>query len=152
MEDARLQLQQAWLEEQNLLKERDLRLKYSYWDGAGHQRQLTVKVGDTVQEFLSRARVQLAADFPQMRHATVMNLLFVKDDLILPHSMTFYTLIVAKAQNASGEPLFDATRSVKDQKAHAAKIVQRHWFDSSKHIYPVSTWQPYDEDKHVKSD
>jgi protein FAM50 len=150
MENAREQLKQAWLEEQKCLKERDLRLKYSYWDGSGHQRQLTVKVGDTIHAFLTRARDQLVADFPQMRHATVQNLLFVKGGLILPPSTTFYTFIVAKSQSASGEVLFDVDMPVKEQKAHAAKVVQRHWFESSKHIYPVNTWLPYDEDKHVK--
>ena len=31
--------------------------------------------------------------------------------------------------------------------AHAGKIVDRHWYNRNKHIFPASRWEDYDPDK-----
>lgn len=68
--------------------------------------------------------------------------------------MTFYHLIVNKARGKSG-PLFhfdvrddvrllnDATRE--KEESHAGKVCERAWFERSKHIFPASRWEAYDE-------
>ena len=42
---------------------------------------------------------------PALRSAAADQIIYVKEDLIMPHSMTFYELIVNKARGKSG-PLF----------------------------------------------
>ena len=156
------------------------------------------------------------------------NLMYVKEDIILPQSITFYDLIVNKAQGKSG-PLFQfdlqehAAASfdprMKSQDSHAGgsrsgcghadavgwgreveggggghergscgwccggtwseepstlparlpacpparsslpppapaagKVVDRHWYNKNKHIYPASRWEAFDEAKQYEKD
>jgi protein FAM50 len=79
-----------------------------------------------------------------------------QEDLILPHHHTFYELIANKARGKSG-PLFDFgvtddirilnDASVEKADAHAGKVVDRHWYERNRHIFPASRWEPYDPDK-----
>ena len=149
-EDLRAQLKQQWLAEQETLKQRTLALKFSYWDGSGHQRQASALVGDTIATFLKNAKTALEKDFPQMRHAAVANLLLVKDDVILPQAMPFYTFVVGRAQNGRGVLLFDPDVPPEKQRTHACKVVQRSWYESNKHIYPANQWEPFNEAKHIQ--
>jgi len=83
-------------------------------------------------------------------------LMYVKEDLILPHFTTFYDLIVTKARGKSG-PLFafhaqDDVRVVHDaakekEDSHAGKVLLRTWYERNKHIFPASRWEPYDSNK-----
>ena len=123
--------------------------------------------------------------------------MYVKEDLIIPHHISFYDLISTKARGKSG-PLFhfdvhedirtqNDARIEKDEShagvhacvwvlpvsqtcplhtvlsafsssttpqifltwelAHAGKIVDRHWYNRNKHIFPASRWEDYDPDK-----
>ena len=54
-------------------------ITYSYWDGSGHRRVITVKKGDTVGQFLSAVRQQLQPEFREMRATSVENILYVKE-------------------------------------------------------------------------
>ena len=77
-------------------------------------------------------------------------MLYIKEDLIIPNSLTFYELIINKARGKSG-PLFtfnvhediritnDASREKMD--SHAGKVVERHWYEKNKHIFPASRWE-----------
>ena len=40
-----------------------------------------------------------------------------------------------------------ADASVEKDEAHAGKVVERHWYERSKHIFPASRWEVYDPDK-----
>nr|XP_045361568.1 protein FAM50B [Camelus bactrianus] len=114
--------------------------------------------GGTVQQFLKKALQALRRDFRELRAAGVEQLMFVMEDLILPHYHTFYDLIVAQARGKSG-PLFafdvhddvrllsDATRE-KDE-SHAGKVVLRSWYEKNKHIFPASRWEPSAPEKHA---
>jgi protein FAM50 len=63
--------------------------------------------------------------------------MYIKEDLIIPMSYTFYDLIVTKARGKSG-PLFnfdvhDDVRLVSDvriekNESHAGKVVERRWY------------------------
>ena len=107
MEEAlRQKLKQEWLERQEAEKNEPLEVVYSYWDGAGHRRKITVRKGDTIGAFLKAVREQLAPEFRELRAVGTDAMMYVKEDLILPHHHTFHELIVNKARGKSG-PLFD---------------------------------------------
>uniref|UniRef100_A0A0E0EU98 FAM50A/XAP5 C-terminal domain-containing protein n=1 Tax=Oryza meridionalis TaxID=40149 RepID=A0A0E0EU98_9ORYZ len=82
-----------------------LTITYSYWDGTGHRRVIQVRKGDSIGEFLRAVQQQLAPEFREVRTTSVENLLYVKEDLIIPHQHSFYELIINKARGKSG-PLF----------------------------------------------
>ncbi|KAH9696831.1 hypothetical protein WN944_029346 [Citrus x changshan-huyou] len=186
----RERLQRQWLREQEQIRNEPLQITYSYWDGAGHRRVIQVRKGDTIGEFLRAVQQQLAPEFREIRTTSVENLLYVKEDLIIPHvrlignqvfsvslschlhpSLTnlsipfhvlgvqqhsFYELIVNKARGKSG-PLFHfdvhedvrtiADATIEKDESHAGKVVERHWYEKNKHIFPASRWEIYDPTK-----
>ena len=134
----------------------EIEITYSYWDGSGHRRQLTMKKGQSIYQFLQKALEDLRPDFLELRSVTADQLMYVKEDLILPQTNTFYDFIVTKARGKSG-PLFsfdvrDDIRLVHDatvekEESHAGKVVLRSWYERNKHIFPASRWEPYDPTK-----
>ncbi|XP_021900451.1 protein XAP5 CIRCADIAN TIMEKEEPER [Carica papaya] len=98
----RERLQKQWLREQEQIRSEPLEITYSYWDGTGHRRVIQVRKGDTIGEFLRAVQQQLAPEFREIRTISVENLLYVKEDLIIPHQHSFYELIVNKARGKSG--------------------------------------------------
>ncbi|GIL91663.1 hypothetical protein Vretimale_9551 [Volvox reticuliferus] len=154
--EMRAALRKEWQLAQDAIKAEPLIITYSYWNGTGHRRNVTVKKGDSIGLFLKAVREQLAPEFRELRHVGMDNLMYIKEDLIMPHHHTFYDLIVNKARGKSG-PLFDFTvrediRVTNDatqekQDSHAGKVVERHWYDKNKHIFPASRWEIYDPEK-----
>ncbi|XP_051138469.1 protein XAP5 CIRCADIAN TIMEKEEPER isoform X2 [Andrographis paniculata] len=152
----RERLRKQWLREQEQIKNEPLEITYSYWDGTGHRRVIQVRKGDTIGEFLRAVQQQLAPEFREVRTASVENLLYVKEDLIIPHQHSFYELIVNKARGKSG-PLFHfdvhedvrtiADATIEKDESHAGKVVERHWYEKNKHIFPASRWEIYDPTK-----
>uniref|UniRef100_A0A383WCJ7 FAM50A/XAP5 C-terminal domain-containing protein n=1 Tax=Tetradesmus obliquus TaxID=3088 RepID=A0A383WCJ7_TETOB len=146
-------LQEEWVQQQEAIKNETLEIVYSYWDGSGHRRKVTVRKGDSIGVFLKAVREQLAPQFRELRAVSVDNMMYIKEDLILPHHHTFYELIVNKARGKSG-PLFDfgvkddirllGDASMESQDVHAGKIVERHWYERNKHIFPASRWEIFD--------
>ena len=98
-------------------------------------------------------RQDLVREFPQLRGVQASSLMYVKEDLIIPHTTSFYDLIASKARGKSG-PLFhfdvhDDVRVVNDARvekdeSHPGKVVERRWFELNKHIFPASRWEVYD--------
>ena len=153
----RQQLEQDWKTQQTGLKKEKLDITYSYWDGSGHRRSIVVTKGASVGEFLDQVRQDLAGDFKELRQVAADSLLYVKEDLILPHDITFYDLIVTKARGKSG-PLFhfdvhDDVRigavdtRIEKEDSHPGKICERRWYERNKHIFPASRWELYDPAK-----
>ncbi|GMH23666.1 hypothetical protein Nepgr_025509 [Nepenthes gracilis] len=152
----RERLKKQWLREQELIKNEPLEITYSYWDGTGHRRVIQVRKGDTIGEFLRGVQQQLAPEFREIRTTSVENLLYVKEDLIIPHQHSFYELIINKARGKSG-PLFHfdvhedvrtiADATIEKDESHAGKVVERHWYEKNKHIFPASRWEIYDPTK-----
>lgn len=64
--------------QQETVKSEPLSITYSYWDGSGHRRNITVKKGDTIGQFLKAVREQLATQFRELRHVSVDNLMYIK--------------------------------------------------------------------------
>ena len=89
--------------------------------------------GTTILQFLELCRVQLIeSNFPNLKKMSADQLIYIKEDLIIPGDYTFYDLIKTKARGKSG-PLF-----------HPGKIVDRSWFERNKHIFPANRWEIYD--------
>ncbi|KAF8343893.1 XAP5-domain-containing protein [Cantharellus anzutake] len=149
---AREELRQEWLRKQEEIKAEEIEIVYSYWDGSGHRKSIKCKKGNDVATFLGLVRAQV----PELRGVSVDNLMYVKEDLIIPHHHTFYDFIVNKARGKSG-PLFnfdvhddvrlmvDAT--IEKDESHAGKVVERSWYQRSKHIFPASRWEVFDPEK-----
>ncbi|XP_077983187.1 protein FAM50A-like isoform X2 [Glandiceps talaboti] len=149
-------LRQEWVAKQEKLKGEDVEITFSYWDGSGHRRSVQMKKGSTIQHFLQKTIEMLRKDFHELKSSTVENLMYIKEDLIIPHHYSFYDFIVTKARGKSG-PLFsfdvhDDIRLVNDatvekDESHAGKVVLRSWYERNKHIFPASRWEPYDPEK-----
>lgn len=143
-----------WKEKEEQIKSAPLDIIYSFWDGTGHRRKITVRKGDSIGQFLIAVQKQLAADFREVRTTTAGALMYVKEDIIIPHRHTFYELILNKVRGKSG-PLLDFGKdTVVENKAsrlrdepHAGKVVERHWYDKNKHIFPASRWEIYDVER-----
>ena len=68
-------------------------------------------------------------------------------------SYTFHELIVNKARGKSG-PLFHfdvhedvrmaGNAQIEKDESHAGKVVERHWYDKNKHIFPASRWEVFE--------
>ncbi|GHJ86626.1 hypothetical protein NliqN6_3028 [Naganishia liquefaciens] len=148
----REELRKEWLARQDKMKKETIEITYSYWDGSGHRSSVECKKGDNIGAFLEKCRAQ----FPELRGISVDNLMYIKANLIIPHHYTFYDFIVNKARGKSG-PLFnfdvhDDVRLLHDatkerDESHAGKVVERSWYQRSKHIFPASRWEVYDPDK-----
>jgi protein FAM50 len=117
-----------------------------------------VKKGDSIGTFLRAVQEQLAPQFRELKAVSSSGLMYIKEDIIMPNTITFYELITKKAQGKSG-PLFQfdlqehiATAfdpRVKSRDSHAGKVVERHWYTQNKHIYPYSNWEMFDPEKHI---
>ncbi|XP_068758513.1 protein FAM50A-like [Montipora capricornis] len=152
----REKIRQEWVEKQEKIKDENVEITYSYWDGSGHRRTVKMKKGSKISHFLQKCIEQLRKDFTEFRAITTENLMYVKEDLIIPQHYTFYDFIVNKARGKSG-PLFSfdvhedvrmiSDASVEKDESHAGKVVLRSWYERNKHIFPASRWEPYDPEK-----
>ncbi|CAM5131750.1 unnamed protein product [Natator depressus] len=180
----REELRQEWEAKQEKIKSEEIEITFSYWDGSGHRRTVKMKKGNTMQQFLQKALEILRKDFselrlrggvagaganwggglrlaflttaPHPRSAGVEQLMYIKEDLIIPHHHSFYDFIVTKARGKSG-PLFNfdvhedvrllSDATVEKDESHAGKVVLRSWYEKNKHIFPASRWEPYDPEK-----
>lgn len=133
----RIRLAREWKEAQKAQRETPLQVTYSYWDGSGHRKSIVVKQGSTIGEFLQKVLDDLIPHFRQLAGLTGDDLIYVKEDLILPADITFYDLIATKARGKSG-PLFsfdvhDDVRvgpmdaRVEKDDSHPGKVVERRW-------------------------
>ncbi|KAG6972248.1 hypothetical protein JG687_00001549 [Phytophthora cactorum] len=149
----RQRLRAEWEAEQERIKNEDVAVTYSYWDGSGHRREITVPKKTTIGKYLELVKQQLVTEFAELRGVSAENLVYIKEDLIIPHHYSFYDLIVTKARGKSG-PLFhfdvhDDVRLVQDRRvekdeSHPGKVVDRYWYEKNKHIFPASRWEVYD--------
>ena len=159
--ELREELKREWKQKVAAEKTDQLTVTYSYFNGVGHRRKVRVQKGDRIADFLRKVQLGLEDECRELRAASSSSLMFVKEDVILPHEMTFYELISRKAQGNTG-PLFhfhveehvgvtfDPREKPKD--SHAGKVLQRDWFEKHKHMYPYSKFEPFDEEKHFPQD
>ena len=132
--ELREKLRIQWEENQRKTKEEDVEITYSYWDGSGHRKTVIMKKGNSIYQFLCKVLENIRSEFPELKIVTGDQLMYVKEDLIIPQTNTFYDFIVSRARGKSG-PLFnfdvredvrlkyDAT--VEKEESHAGKVVLR---------------------------
>ena len=154
--EMREELRVQWEENQKRVKEQDVEIAYSYWDGSGHRKNITMKKGNSIYQFLCKVLDKIRSEFPELKTVSGDQLMYVKEDLIIPQTNTFYDFIVSRARGKTG-PLFnfdvkedirllhDAT--VEKEESHAGKVVLRSWYERNKHIFPASRWEPFDPTK-----
>ena len=157
MQMERARLRQEYVDLQEKLRVKPLEITYSWWNGTGHRRSIVVPQGTTIHSFLEKCRLQLVREFPDLRRLSADNLMYIKEDLIMPGHHTFYELIKTKARGKSG-PLFHFdvhedvrvgpldSRVEKDE-SHPGKVLERSWYERNKHIFPASRWEVFDPDK-----
>lgn len=112
-----------------------------------------MKKGSTIYQFLLEALNNLKKEFHELKTVTADQLMYIKEDLIIPHHYSFYEFIVTKARGKSG-PLFSfdvhddvrllADATVEKDESHAGKVLTRGWYERNKHIFPASRWSFYD--------
>ena len=154
--EMREKLRMQWEETQKKIKDEDVEITYSYWDGAGHRKSILMKKGNSIYQFLCKVLDKIRPEFNELKTVTGDQLMYVKEDLIIPQTNTFYDFIVSRARGKSG-PLFnfdvkedvrlayDAT--VEKEESHAGKVLLRTWYERNKHIFPASRWEPFDPTK-----
>ncbi|GAA5961565.1 hypothetical protein JCM3765_002630 [Sporobolomyces pararoseus] len=140
------ELRKKWLKMQEDMKQEPIEITYSYWDGSGHRKTVQCKKGDTIAQFLDKCRQQ----FPELRLVSVDSLMYIKEDLIIPHHYTFYDFIVNKYRGKSG-PMFNFDvhedirlthdAAIEKDESHAGKVIERSWYNRNKHIFPASRWE-----------
>lgn len=89
-------LRQEWVAQQQALKDQDITITFSYWDGSGHRRSAVMKKGNSIYQFLQKCLDVLRKEFSELKTVMADQLMYVKEDLILPHHYTFYDFIVTK--------------------------------------------------------
>ena len=152
-------LAQEWLAKEQKAMAEKLEVHYSYHDPSGrdglkgHRNQITIEKGFSIENFLDKVRQQV----PQLRGYGADQLIYIKEDLILPHSLTFYELIVKRARGKSG-PLFnfdvhDDVRTgpidsrVEKDESHPGKVMVRSVYLRLKEKFPYSRFEVYDPEK-----
>lgn len=159
VEAKRQRLEEEYINRQEDIKQESLEIVYSYWDGSGHRQTCKVQKGNTIGEFLEQVRQELVrgGNFPELKSVAADALLYVKEDLMLPHDLTFHDLITIKARGKSG-PLFEfgvrddvrvgpVDSRVETDVSHPGKVVERRWYERNKHIFPASRWEIFDPNK-----
>merc|ERR1719481_492370 len=145
----REKLRLEWEKRQKEIKEEEVDIVYSYWDGSGHKKTITMKKGNTVYQFLCKVLDNIRNEFPELKIISGDQLMYVKEDLIIPQTNTFYHFIVSGARGKSG-PLFNfdlKEEEVAEEGLHTGKVILRAWYERNKHIFPASRWEPYDPTK-----
>lgn len=100
--ERKLEEEKKQKEEIEKVKNETLIVSYKYWDGYGHKYDLSVTKGTSIFKFLILASKQLSAKFPAVKDIHPADLMFVKEDSIIPQEMTFFDLISSKAEGKSG--------------------------------------------------
>ncbi|PAV85210.1 hypothetical protein WR25_04173 [Diploscapter pachys] len=154
------ELAAEWKAQQEKEKNDEITIAYVYWDGSSHRKNTRMKKGATIAQFLAKAIEALKKEFTELKSCIPENLMFIKEDLIIPHFYTFQDFIATKAMGKTG-PLyeFDAIGEIRLRQdaaldigeSHPAKVVLRSWYERNKHIYPASRWEPFVPNKKYKN-
>merc|ERR1712129_206028 len=143
-EKLRKELEIEWRSKQQNIKREKLLLCFAYFDGSGHRRSIQIVKGMQIGNFLEFARKELFSQFCELRGIKGDNLLYIKDDFIIPHTMLFYDLIVTAAKGKSGHLMFKNRKGADVECGHPGKVITRSWYEKNKHTFPASRFEIYD--------
>ena len=150
-----------WLKKQEEIKAETVTIQFAYYDGLSHLGSVSLKKGEPVYNFIDRAKQSFSA----IRDIGADRLCFAKDDIVIPHELSFYYFQANNVQGKYG-PLFDfydpeapeRPRNKNDVSSYIGnvlmqprigKLVTRKYMETNKHIYPCSKWELYDPEKDV---
>ena len=159
-------LAEAYMKEQDAIKAELVEVHYSFHtltpqkDGRkGQRHSVNVPKGFTIEQFLNKCREQVR----EIRACSADQLIYVKEDLILPSNISFYDLIKSKARGKSG-PLFHfdvhddvriggAVNDVRIEKdeSHPGKVMEKALYNRNKDKFPYSRFEVYDPTKTYES-
>merc|ERR1719431_1216687 len=71
------------------IKEEEVEITYSYWDGSGHRKTITMKKGNSIYQFLCKVLDSIRPEFPELKIVSGDQLIYVKEDLISSISSSF---------------------------------------------------------------
>ena len=152
-----------------------VRLTLSFYDGADHRFCVDFKRGDLIKEVLKKCQIE----YGPLRGVLLENLMFVKENLILPTDLSVFDLEELGALKDGGRgpyansDLFSFILQAKDQKSansgdgtstaplnpeemietdasRNAKICTASWYERNKHLVPAKYWFPFDPLKHCR--
>lgn len=138
------------------MKNEEIDIIYSYWDGFGYRRQVYMKKGNSIQQFLQKCLESLRREFNDFKVVFVDQMMYVKEDLIILYYYIFYDFIVIKVRGKSGLlfsfDVYDDVRIINDvlvekDEFYAGKVCFRIWYERNKYIFFVSRWELYDLEK-----
>ncbi len=80
----REELRKEWVERQDRLKNEEMEIVFSYWDGSGHRRTTKIRKGNTIQQFLYKCLDQLRKEntFNELKVTSVDQMMYVKEDIM----------------------------------------------------------------------
>jgi len=137
---------------QEKIENKSLDIIYSFWNGNGLRKKITIKKDDTIGCFLNAVQKQLATDFKKMRSASSGSLMYIIEDIIIPHHCTFHELILKgiRCEHDSLSNLgvrinnrenSDTNSEMKD--SHIGKVIEAQWYERNKHLSPPNRWKVY---------
>jgi protein FAM50 len=146
-----------WYAEQERIKSEPLTVVFSWWDGSGHRMEVQITKGDTILTFLTRAKeIILKNGFQKLSRTLPSQLLYIKEDLIIPHDATFYDFIATDARGKSGSLVYFGVKDdirlagnaqQERDDAHAGKIMEESFYKTNQHIHPYNRFEKYDPKK-----
>lgn len=141
-----------WKEKQEEIKKEKISIHYNFFDGKNHMEDITVERGDTIQFFLDQVRRNIQKKYPQYYTLTTDDLMYVKENAIIPTNYTFYKLYVTKAtyksiplyiyKTSSEEVLSNDEKNTQNE-IHVDKVVDKRWYSKNKHVYPYNKWEKF---------
>jgi len=131
-----LEYKKEWIAEQEIIKKQVIQVEFSYWEGVAHERCVHVLKSSTIGAFLEKGREALSKEFRELRGTNAENLIFIKEDMMIPPYVTFYDLMKANASKFSFQ--------VQNKQSHSAKVCPRTWYELNKNAFPAINWTLYD--------
>ncbi|KII69997.1 hypothetical protein RF11_02306 [Thelohanellus kitauei] len=140
-----------WIDEVVRIKDQDIAVSYIYWNGTGFTKIHKTKKGTTIGEFLKRVWPDLHSEFSELIDASSDDLMFVKDDFILPKDYSFFDFCVGKKPDKSGglfnfDLLINEKTKLYSEKPEVplSKICLKSWYENNKSKFPVDKWTDYE--------
>eukprot|EP01062_Namystynia_karyoxenos_P017086 TRINITY_DN16278_c0_g1_i1.p1 TRINITY_DN16278_c0_g1~~TRINITY_DN16278_c0_g1_i1.p1 ORF type:complete len:368 (+),score=114.47 TRINITY_DN16278_c0_g1_i1:133-1104(+) len=138
----RQQLEAEWERQQAALKAEPLAVRYSvYPDKMESAARTVVTRGSTVLAFLRRVQQEHSLNTPGE------DLLFVREDIIVPSSMSFHDLIASGVKGTAGTFCnFEELWRAGGRRKWTA-VCERRWYEKHKHQKPADKWEEFDPAK-----
>ena len=82
-----------------------LEVVYSYWDGSGHRKSIQLRKGSTIGHFLEQVKQDLSSEFHELRSTNAEDLMYIKEDLIIPQVQFVRTMTICNLFRTSLESM-----------------------------------------------